>query len=338
MTIEDTARTPEDTAVLMPASGLAWVFAGYEALGMDIEADCRAVGLTLSPPFAEAEQVPQAAYAQLLQRALSREAAFAVLAGCHCPFGTFTLLDCTAAACATLRDAIHTLMRYFAVVTRRGSWSFRGSTLELSVNAALPPWLRQASAEFGLHYTARRLDELIGGGAIACIEVPWPAPAWAGHYPYPTVFAAERAGLTFHESALAAPSLRADPLVAEVLARNAALLLRLMPVVPAVQASVNAAILALMPHGLPGMEAVAESLGSTPRTLRRRLAEEGLTFSQVRDGALCALARERMRDPRISLAEVAYELGFSELRAFDRAFRRWTGEAPGKYRRTMSRR
>jgi transcriptional regulator GlxA family with amidase domain len=49
---------------------------------------------------------------------------------------------------------------------------------------------------------------------------------------------------------------------------------------------------------------------------------------------LSAIAKDRLRDASLSLEEVAYIVGFSEVRAFRRAFRRWTGTTPGRYRRT----
>jgi AraC-like DNA-binding protein len=89
-----------------------------------------------------------------------------------------------------------------------------------------------------------------------------------------------------------------------------------------------------LPRGLPTMDQVARELAMSPRTLRRRLATEGLTFERVRDDVLAAIARDRLRDRRQSIAEVAYVLGFSDVRAFNRAFRRWAGVTPGEYRRT----
>jgi AraC-like DNA-binding protein len=205
--------------------------------------------------------------------------------------------------------------------------------LELVPEPALPEWFRVASFEFGLHYTAARLDELIAREAVRGIDVPWSAPAWASRYPRPTRFDAPRAALHLHGGVVDAVSRRADPLVASLLARNAAMVVAAMPSVPTVQARVHEAVVRLLPQGLPAMNSVARALATSPRTLRRRLADEGLTFERVRDDALAAIARERLRDRRQSVAEVAYVLGFSEVRAFHRAFRRWTGQTPGEYRR-----
>ena len=85
---------------------------------------------------------------------------------------------------------------------------------------------------------------------------------------------------------------------------------------------------------LPSLEAVGEALAMTPQTLRRRLREEGHGFQALkdalrRDTAIACLAR-----PEMSLPDIAQRLGFSEPSTFHRAFKKWTGVAPGEYRLT----
>jgi AraC-like DNA-binding protein len=72
------------------------------------------------------------------------------------------------------------------------------------------------------------------------------------------------------------------------------------------------------------------------RTLQRRLAEEGTSFRGLLDDVRRTAAARHLRTPGLSNAEVAYVLGFSELAAFQRAFRRWYGVTPGEFRRTAS--
>jgi AraC-like DNA-binding protein len=318
----------------IPASALRWILEGLRALGLDRDEGLGIAGLSLkSIDENPAGLVSRSAYAQLLNRVITQHPDFAVKAGRCCPFGTFPLLDCTTAACATLGEAIEALTRYSCLVTSNGRFQLAGNALELLPAPALPDWFRIASFEFGLHYTAARLDELVGGAAVRGIEVPWASPPWASAYPHPTRFGASRAAVLLQEGVLGAASRRADPLVASLLARNAAMVLSAMPSVPTLQARLHEAIVSFLPRGFPTMDTVARALATSPRTLRRRLAAEGLTFERVRDGALVAIARERLSDRRESIAEVAFVLGFSEVRAFHRAFRRWTGVTPGEYRR-----
>jgi AraC-like DNA-binding protein len=85
--------------------------------------------------------------------------------------------------------------------------------------------------------------------------------------------------------------------------------------------------------GTPTVFGVAGQLHMSARTLGRRLAREGTTFISVLDKLRQELALRYVGSHKISLADVAFRLGFSHTEAFHRAFRRWTGQTPLAYRR-----
>ncbi|WP_367114619.1 helix-turn-helix transcriptional regulator [Aquabacterium sp.] len=66
---------------------------------------------------------------------------------------------------------------------------------------------------------------------------------------------------------------------------------------------------------------------------KEHFAQRGISFRSFIDELRQALALGYMRDPNLSLVDIAYLLGFSEQSAFQRAFKRWTGQTPGDYRR-----
>ena len=72
------------------------------------------------------------------------------------------------------------------------------------------------------------------------------------------------------------------------------------------------------------------------RSLRRHLAQEGATFAEILDGLRNRLALRYLRDQRVSLQQIAWLLGYSEIGAFSHAFKRWTGNSPGRVRRRHS--
>jgi AraC-like DNA-binding protein len=76
----------------------------------------------------------------------------------------------------------------------------------------------------------------------------------------------------------------------------------------------------------------------SPRTLQRRLQAEGSSFADVLDHTRKAIADAYVRDPQVALTEVAYLLGFSEPSAFSRAFQRWYGMPPSRYRAPVAQR
>jgi AraC-like DNA-binding protein len=83
---------------------------------------------------------------------------------------------------------------------------------------------------------------------------------------------------------------------------------------------------------MPSLEAVGAQLAITPQTLRRRLRDEGTGFRAIRDDLLRDAAIDHLTRPGLTLPEIAVQLGFSEASTFHRAFKSWTGLAPGAYR------
>jgi AraC-like DNA-binding protein len=83
----------------------------------------------------------------------------------------------------------------------------------------------------------------------------------------------------------------------------------------------------------PSVDVVARALGTSARTLARRLEEEDRTFKEVLEETRRDLAVSYLRDRNVPLAEVAFLLGYADIPTFHKAFRRWTGRTPGEVRR-----
>jgi AraC-like DNA-binding protein len=82
----------------------------------------------------------------------------------------------------------------------------------------------------------------------------------------------------------------------------------------------------------PDAEQVAAALHISERTLRRRLAEEGVTFRGLLDEIREQLAEEFLVTGGMSVAEVAQRLGYVEVSSFSQAFRRWKSVGPREFR------
>jgi AraC-like DNA-binding protein len=89
-----------------------------------------------------------------------------------------------------------------------------------------------------------------------------------------------------------------------------------------------------LPNGAPTLNDAADATGMSARTLQRRLDDEGATFAALVESVRKELAELYLGDPTRPLGEVAYLLGYSELSAFLRAFKRWTGKTPTEFRGT----
>ncbi len=83
----------------------------------------------------------------------------------------------------------------------------------------------------------------------------------------------------------------------------------------------------------PTLEALAADLDLPPRTLQRRLDEADLTFRKLVERVRLTQAMGYLRSTDTPLAEIAARLGFANAGTFHRAFKRWTGQAPGEVRR-----
>jgi AraC-like DNA-binding protein len=97
--------------------------------------------------------------------------------------------------------------------------------------------------------------------------------------------------------------------------------------------SLQCALGSLLGFQLLSLEIGAEIVETSPRTLRRWLAEEGTSWMQVRDRVRFEACERMIRDPSLKLTEIAGELGYSDQASFTRAFRRWTAESPSDYRK-----
>ncbi|WP_342737278.1 AraC family transcriptional regulator ligand-binding domain-containing protein [Bradyrhizobium sp. B117] len=98
------------------------------------------------------------------------------------------------------------------------------------------------------------------------------------------------------------------------------------------RSSVENAIAPLLPHREARVEEIARRLGMSHRTLVRRLALEGLTFSGILDEMKIDLAKSYLKNDELPISQTAWLLGYGEVSAFTHAFKRWTGMTPRQWR------
>ena len=148
----------------------------------------------------------------------------------------------------------------------------------------------------------------------------------------PVAFGCERNAMRINAAWLNRSARVQPPYVFGVLTRHADALLEKLDRDVTMRARVERAILPRLHTGATTMQQVARELGYSRDTLYRKLAAEGVTFARILDDLRRRQALEYLAADRVSLNEIAYLVGFSDPAAFSRAFRRWTGDAPGKFR------
>lgn len=88
-----------------------------------------------------------------------------------------------------------------------------------------------------------------------------------------------------------------------------------------------------LPSGIPSITELGTHMGMSNRTLTRRLSENGVTFRDLIRKTQERLSKNLLKSSERSVAEIAFQTGFSEQSAFNRAFKRWTGLSPVEFRK-----
>jgi AraC-like DNA-binding protein len=152
------------------------------------------------------------------------------------------------------------------------------------------------------------------------------------------LFGQRETKLIFPTSYLELPVASANPLAMKIVEAQAQTMLREMQKNEnyGEQTDLVSSVMFALNHGMPigrvTLTEVAPLLRLSRRTLQRRLTEGGVTFLEILERARRTRAETLLGDPSISLAEVAFMLGYTEQSTFQQAFKRWTGATPGGYR------
>ncbi len=255
------------------------------------------------------------------------------------PWGTYRVIDYLVAASATVGAGVIRFARYFGLIADAVTLSIRQDADEGSLSiqttdgGPVPPvYVDYVFAALVSRIRMRMRPDL------RPLKVDFRQPAPRDVAPYEKVFRAPlRFGaladrICFAAAEWNAPAVSADAALAELMEEHARMLARRGALPTGFRREVQTAIAATLPQGATA-EGVAGVLHVSVRTLQRRLAEAGTTFRDVAETVRAQLAAEYLVQSGVGIAEVAFLLGFSDQSSFNRAFRRWTGVAPGRWRK-----
>jgi AraC-like DNA-binding protein len=303
----------------------------------------RAVGLDPALLADADNRIPYAQLVSLYEAAarLTNDDAFGLHLSEHTSEKVFDLLGYVLMSSPTLGEALHRIVRYHPI------WN-DGAEYVLDIEDEVA---RLCYRYLGLNGEACRHDcEMtlaitVRFGRLAT-GVDWTPRevSFQHHQPAdisehvrifrsPLHFSSAVNEVVFDRSLLNLPMVEADPALCAVLDRHAAELLAKSPSRGGFVDEVRALLFEAMQGGDATLEAVSRQLGTSPRTLQRKLREEGASHQDLLDEIRRDLSKRYLREPQMAICEVAYLLGFSEPSAFHRAFRRWTGITPKAYRR-----
>jgi AraC-like DNA-binding protein len=152
----------------------------------------------------------------------------------------------------------------------------------------------------------------------------------------PVVASQGQFALVFDDASQTVPVVHADARLLDLLQRYADDLLAQRTHKDDVVVQASRWILRYLHTGEVAVAQLASGLGMSNRTLGRRLTEEGLTAARLIEQTRRDLAHHYLEDRAVPLGRITYLLGYSDLSAFTRAFRRWTGRTPSEWRAKQS--
>ena len=153
----------------------------------------------------------------------------------------------------------------------------------------------------------------------------------------PVLFSCPTNAFVMEREFCSRPIPAADPNLFKIVSRYLETVLSRMPKEGEDLGLIRRKIADTLKQGSPKLRQVAKAMAFSPRTLQRQLNDYGIDFRTLVDDTRKRFALDYLKDSNNTLTQVAFLLGYSELSAFNRSFKRWTGKTPLEYRRNLQR-
>jgi AraC-like DNA-binding protein len=245
----------------------------------------------------------------------------------------------------TIAAGIENVERYLHVYDSSAKWFFtgegnRGYIRYVLADLGIEP-LRQSN-EHAMIIVVNTLRMMVGSQwAPQEVQFAHQAPEDASEhhriFRAPVMFGCETNALVIELSFAEREVPAADQQLYQIMRQYLDQVLSEIPREDGLLGSIRKAVAESMRDGDPKLARVAKKTAMAPRTLQRRLKEYGFDFKKLVEDTRQRFAQNYLKDRKNSLTEVAFLLGYSELSAFNRAFKRWTGSTPLDYQRKLLR-
>lgn len=239
-------------------------------------------------------------------------------------------------ASRTLEEALHRLERYYRIVVQDVVLKVSVDQDSLSITYAMQETERDIPALHDSRWSMilRMCREVYGPHLPLSgtrLPHPWQACPYEQYFRCPVRYDSEPSGLTFALETVRQPL----PAVNRELAKaNDQILHDLDRALSngSITNRVRREVLRRLTSGKPSAQLVARELALSPRSLQRKLQDEGTTFQEVSDNARRDLAVQYVQSGKHHLHEITYLTGFANQSAFCRAYKAWTGRTPSEDR------
>jgi AraC-like DNA-binding protein len=272
--------------------------------------------------------------------ALSSTPALGLRVGASAPLKALHVVGHMLSSCADMREAVQVFLHYSSLVFEGGGFRlteaddegrfayehpFPGSRFErFAAEVSLTVVLRMGLQITGVDKHPREVRFRHGD--------PGYADEYERVFGCPVRFSQPANELVFARALLDLPQVHRDELLCDLLREGADRLLAQTAATERLADRILEALKLQLELGAADPARLASRFGMTLRSLQRKLKSSRSSLSQLLDDARREIACTQLRIPDVEIKEVAHRLGFSEPSAFYRAFKRWTGMTPARFR------
>jgi AraC-like DNA-binding protein len=269
---------------------------------------------------------------------------FSVQINEHFHPGIFHTLGYAMLSSDTFVDALHLIANYKRVLSNTCSLNIQESGKELQFNMNIHvcaetnrPVIEHIGVEVFLTTIVQIARRMLGGN-FAPLKVYFTAPLPKHDITYleqyfscPIEFSAAFNGILFDAESARRKLLCGNPLITQAHEKMLDEFMSRIDVDDLTHVIKNK-IYDLLTLGAPTQTTIASQLGMSLRNLQRRLHEQGTSYKEILEQTRKNLSLNYILQPHLTLGEIGYLVGFSSVGNFNRAFKRWSGLAPGQYR------
>lgn len=250
----------------------------------------------------------------------------------------------TLVSCRTLHQVVEILTKHFRLLLNNNSLLLKTEDQQavLEYHPAREALLgRRQDTELFFAGILSALQHLLPEGQLrAEIDLGYAPTEYPDDYPSvlgnPVKFNQRISRVTFPLSLLNEKPEHVSPELLKLYKKQCAEILAQMPGCDGLHLKVREYLLSSRQH-FPSLEQTASHFHISPRTFRRRLSDEDVSFQKVLDEVRCELAQMYLRNPALSVHHTADLLGFHDVSNFRRAFLRWTqGVSPSEFRKNAA--
>ena len=272
------------------------------------------------------------------------EPGFSIRGGQLMVLDDYDVLGLAWKTCLSPRDMFRRCERFFILMTDTQLYKVHdhGDTGSITIYREAPRQGIEISNESSIVATLTVIHKLTGKdirpvGVSFVHNAPDDMSRYEDYFSCKVQFGQEFNRLTFTSDDLDTPSLKADKSI------NSFMIERLREKAEGVEVAANKflndtqkLIKDALPSGIPFVADIGRHLGMSTRTLSRRLSEKGTTYRQLVQDTQQMISTDLLKNSTETVSEIAFQAGFSEQSAFNRAFKRWTGQSPLEYRNSLS--